>query len=252
MFRELPYCGVAPIPGELWTRFNPDPVLIVAILLGAGVELWITLGARRKRQRTFVLIGWAVAAAAYISPLCALSVSLYSARAAQQMILVLIAAPLIALGLPALRAAREGWVLWISVLVFFFALWFWQMPQPYDSTFSSVAIYWCMHVTVFSSAIWLWHELLHHPPQRTAEAFIAGAVTSMQLGLLGAMLSLAGHPIFRWHLITTWAWGLTPLEDQQLGGVVMWAPAIALFMWTAIRSLVRLWASMEGLRTPLP
>jgi putative membrane protein len=249
MFRELPYCGVAPIPGELWGRFNPDPVIIVAILLAAVVELWFTMGRRRKGQRAYVLTGWVVAAMAFISPLCALSVSLFSARVAQHMILVLVAAPLIALGLPALRAAREGWVLWISVLVFFFALWFWQMPLPYDATFSSVPIYWLMHTTVFGSAIWLWHELLHHPPQRTAEAFIAGAVTSMQMGLLGAMLSLAGHPIFRWHLITTWAWNLTPLEDQQLGGIIMWVPAIALFMWTLIRSLARSWASMERVRT---
>jgi cytochrome c oxidase assembly factor CtaG len=50
------------------------------------------------------------------------------------------------------------------------------------------------------------------------------------MGLLGAVLCLAGHPLFSWHLLTTFAWNMTPLEDQELGGVIMWVPGIALFL----------------------
>lgn len=246
MIAELPYCGAPPLPDELLTRFNLDPVLVAAFVVAISWQLWRIRTLSRAR-RAAVVAGWLAAAIALMSPLCALSVALFSARVGQHMILILIAAPLIALGMP-MQTRRAGWPLWVSTLIFFLALWFWHMPRPYGATFSSVAVYWCMHLSLFSGAIWLWRELLHHSPAYTAAAFIAGALTSMQMGLLGAVLSLADHALFHWHLTTTWAWGLTPLEDQQLGGVIMWVPGIALFLWVAVRSLARLWSSLEGVR----
>ena len=47
----------------------------------------------------------------------------------------------------------------------------------------------------------------------------------MQSTILGAVLALARHPLYAAHLGTTRAWGLTPLEDQQLAGLWMWVPA---------------------------
>jgi putative membrane protein len=154
----LPYCGTPPSPGELWGRFNFDPLLIASLLAVASAYiLWM-----RKDQRRgvpYVACGWLIAAAAFVSPLCALSVSLFSARIAQHMILLLGAAPLIALGWPSRSAP---WRLWAAAAVFMVALWVWHMPLPYDATFTSTALYWTMHITLFGSAIVLWSELLHH------------------------------------------------------------------------------------------
>jgi putative membrane protein len=105
-----------------------------------------------------------------------------------------------------------------------------------------------MHLCLFGSALCLWNELLHHSRAQMAEAVIVGALTSMQMGLLGAILSLADRALFRWHLTTSGAWGLTALEDQQLGGVIMWVPGIALFLWVAVRSVARFRASLDGAR----
>jgi putative membrane protein len=65
------------------------------------------------------------------------------------------------------------------------------------------------------------------------------------MGLLGAVLTFASHPLFLSHLTTTQVWGLAPLRDQQLGGIVMWVPGIGLFLFAAIRSLSRLWTSLS-------
>jgi putative membrane protein len=248
----LPYCGAAPLPGELLTRFNLDPRLAVVLVALAGWQWWRCRRARgreggRSTAGGLALAGWGVAAAALMSPLCALSVSLFSARIAQHMVLVLIAAPLIAYELPVQRPGR-GWPVWASALVFFASLWFWHMPLPYEATFSSVTWYWCMHLCLFGGAIWLWRELLHPARRLVAVSLIAGALTSMQMGMLGAFIALASHPLYRWHLVTTAPWGMTPLEDQQLGGALMWVPGIALFLWVAVRSVARVWASLEGAR----
>jgi putative membrane protein len=252
VINQLPYCGSSPLPGELLSRFNLDPVLIVALL---AAIVWHGWAARRLSDDTQVskerllsaLFGWLIAAAAFLSPLCALSVALFAARVAQHMILVLIAAPLIAVGLPA-RAPRTAWPLGLSTLCFFFALWFWHMPLPYDATFHSTAIYWGMHLSLFGSAIWFWSCLIHHARIHLVGAFAAGILTSIQMGMLGAFLSLGDHPLFRWHLTTTQVWHLSPLEDQQLGGILMWVPGIAIFLWAAVHGLARLWNSLDGAR----
>ncbi len=241
----IPYCGLPPLPGELLTRFNIDPVLIVTLFALAAIHWW--RGGGPDGPRAAIVAGWAVAAVAFISPLCALSVSLFAGRIGQHMLLVLVAAPLIALGLP-LRRSGRGWPVWLSAMVFFLALWFWHMPVPYESTFSSTTVYWCMHMTLVGSAIWLWREVLNPADEHAAVSLIAGALTSMQMGMLGAFLALAGHPLFRTHLLTTWPWGLTPLEDQELGGTIMWVPGIAFFLWVAVRSLMRLFASLDRAR----
>jgi len=239
---QLPYCGAPPLPGALLTRFNLDPLLITALLLALVVLLCI---ARAPGARRYAACGWAVALLAFVSPLCALSLALFAARVAQHMLLILGAAPLIALGLPRGSGCLGRAGLWSACGAFFIALWFWHMPGPYDATFAFTPWYWAMHLSLFGSAVWLWRELLHGEHAHTVDVLCAGAFTSMHMGLLGAVLTMAGRPLFFWHLTTTQPWGLSPLEDQQLGGVLMWVPGIGLFLWAALRTLDRLRIALE-------
>jgi putative membrane protein len=246
----VPYCGSAPVPGELIARFNFDPALIIGLILICGWQLAVlrSRNAAAGTRAAYAFGGWIVAAAAFLSPLCALSVALFSARVAQHMLLILVAAPLIAIGWPRAQPTSRAWLLWTSTVVFFLALWFWHMPVPYEATFTSVWTYWAMHLTLFGSSILLWRELLDHSPRQTGQVLAAGLLTFVHMGLLGAVLALADRPLFQSHLLTTEAWGLTPLQDLELGGAVMWVPGIVLFLWTAIRSIVRLWAFLEHAR----
>ena len=245
MHSLIPYCGMAPLPSEILGRFNLDPVLMGILLVVAGLHV---RSVRQSGVARYVAGGWLIAAAALISPLCALSVALFSARIGQHMILILIAAPLIALGLPQRELHRGVWRSWTAAIAFFGLLWFWHMPLPYDATFASTPVYWSMHVTLFGSAILLWREILHHSSEQAFGALAVGVLSSMQMGLLGAILTLADRPLFAPHLLTTQAWGFTPLEDQQLGGALMWVPGIALFLWTSLRSLQRLWSRLAKAR----
>ncbi|WP_454884956.1 cytochrome c oxidase assembly protein [Sphingomonas oryzagri] len=238
----LPYCGAPPVPGELIARVNTDPLLILGLLLFTLAH--VRLCAAEPRKIWQALAGWCVAAAAFMSPLCALSVSLFSARVGQHMILVLVAAPLIAGALP----ARWRAPLWPPVAAFFAFLWFWHMPVPYDATFQSTAIYWSMHISLFGSAIWLWRSLLVHAPGDTVRVLAAGTISSIQMGLLGAILTLSSRPMFVPHYFTTEAWGLSPLADQQLGGALMWVPGCLLFLGVALRSCMMLLRSLEPAR----
>jgi len=241
MAQAVAYCGTPPDPATLATRFNLDPILIVALLLIALVHVsWCR--AHKQNGRRAVL-GWGVAATALISPLCALSVALFSARIAQHMILLLVAAPLIAGSFPVVPGTGRS--LWPAMIAFAFALWAWHMPGPYDATLRSTPIYWAMHLSLFGTALWLWRALIGRDVHDMPGALTAGLASSMQMGLLGAVLTLGNRAWFSVHYLTTQVWGLSPLADQQLGGAIMWVPGFLLFLGIALRSAWRGWRAVE-------
>lgn len=255
IWAPIPYCGAPPAPADLFHRWNLDPVLIVVLALLFGAYL---LG-RRALERVphnwtgaAAIAGWGIGVLALISPLCPLSVSLFSARVAQHMLLTLVAAPLIALGRPGAAMAaglgmpppqsRSSGAL-PAALAFMAMLWVWHAPAPYAATFASPLIYWLMHVTTFGAALWVWCEILNRPAGPAGLA--AAALSMMQMGFLGALITLAATPAYAPHRLTTAAWGLTQMEDQQLGGAIMWVPGVGVFLvvlgaiaWRALKPLL--------------
>lgn len=244
----LPYCGLPPVPGHL--AWNTDPVLIGALVVVAGLYAWNGRGpaAPSRQQRAAFYVGWALVTAALVSPLCNISVALFSARISQHVVLTLVAAPLVALGdpgrvlaslLPARvrdRKGRSGRLPVLAAAGFAATLWAWHLPGPYDLTLQSDLAYWAMHVTTFGSALMLWHALVSRV-ENVLSVLAASLATSVQMSLLGGLLTLAPRPLFAPHAGTTWPWGLSPLEDQQLGGVIMWVPGGLLFLLFGLAAL---------------
>lgn len=229
----LPYCGPPPSPAELASHWNFDPVLLVCWGLAVGsYELAARRGRVSHAERRAFRAGAALALAAWVSPLCALGVSLFGARVVQHMALALLAAPLLARGWPAGASGglRAGLA---ACAAFAAATWLWHAPAPYDATFRSDAVYWAMHLTLLGSAVALWRVLLRPEPAARLPALAYAALSSVQMGLLGALLTFAPTPLFESHLSTTAAWGLSPLEDQQLGGLLLWIPGCGAFLLLA-------------------
>ena len=64
--------------------------------------------------------------------------------------------------------------------------------------------------------------------------------TMLHTGALGALLTVSTAP---WYpLATTAAWGLSALEDQQIGGLIMWIPAGTVYIAAALWLMAR-WMS---------
>lgn len=234
----IPYCGQAPLPGEV--AWNFDPLLIAVLAILAGAHLFALRG--ETRARPLAGAGWLIAASAFISPLCNLSVALFSVRVTQHMILILVAMPLLA---ATLRTwAPRGGVL-PPVLVFALALWTWHLPGPYDATFRSDLVYWLMQGSLCLSALWLWHFIICATNRNPARVLVAALVTAIQMALLGALLTLAPHPLFAPHVASTLPFGLSQMSDQQLGGLIMWVPGGLIFTGLIFRALSRFLAGLE-------
>lgn len=203
------YCGAAPLPAEALTAWNLDPLLLAALALAA-------FALRRSPQG---LAGVAVLALAFVSPLCAISVALFSARVVHHVLLVAVAAPLIAAALPR-GAAHPGVAFLVSTAV----LWGWHQPEAYDAALADKALYWVMQLTLLASALWFWRAVLSAGPG--IEAVLWSLAGLMQMGALGALLTFAPVALYAAHVLAPLDWGLTPLADQQLGGLIMWVPAM--------------------------
>ncbi len=227
-----PYCGPAPDPAEALGRWNGDPVLWVVLVAATVAGLLLLRGPEKGRYTAAM----AVLAVGFISPLCAASSALFTARTLHHLLLVLAAAPLLALCLPRLKRLRLAAAVAVQAVIF----WAWHAPGLYAQALSHDGVYWLMQVSILGSAVWFWATV------RSAKghAAVAGLLAAMLLmGLLGALIVFAAEPLYSPHFASTLAWNMTPLEDQQAAGLIMWAPAAAAYL------LVALWR-LNGLLKP--
>lgn len=223
-----PYCGPGPGPDAWLSRWNLDPVLIAVLAVGVVVVLWRTSG----RQRAFGVGAILTLAVTFVSPLCALSSALFAARTLHHVLLVAVAAPLIAWSLPGMRAGPLALATAAQAVVF----WAWHAPAAYGWALSDDGAYWLMQLSLLGTATWFWTAVRG----ASAPAAVAALLLAMvAMGLLGALLTFTGQPVYAPHLLTTAAWGLSPLEDQQAAGLIMWAPAAAVYLAAALVVLGR-------------
>ena len=244
----IAYCGPAAVPADFWMRWNADPLLIAAL---AALALVVASG-RSSDARA----GWGAIALMFIvfvSPLCALSSALFSARVLHHILLVTAVAPLLALafpqrhGFPRHESLHHSGFAPLAVLVAAHAiiLWFWHAPGPYAWGLASVPAYWLMQLSLLGSAWLMWRAILA-PSVQPGPAMMALAATIGQMGLLGAVIVFARTPLYPMHLASTAAWGLSPLTDQQLAGLLMWVPAMLPYLG------VGLWLAWSSLRPSEP
>ncbi|MCW2283993.1 putative membrane protein [Rhodoblastus acidophilus] len=208
-------------------RWNADPVLL-AVLTVSVLASWRAFRTDPRRQLLF-LGGWVLLAAAFASPLRNLGVALFSARATQHVIVALFAAPLLA---AAFTLQRMGaWRVAPPSAAFTLVLWFWHAPAPLDATLANNIVYWAMHLSILGSALWLWSAILG---EGGFPAFLAVTFAGLHMSALGALLVFARSPLYSVYRDTTAPWGLTPLQDQQLGALLMWVPAgLLITTWSA-------------------
>ena len=225
----LPYCGAAPDPGDWLARWNLDPVLLAA--LAAVTLVWFAIvGRAAPSQRKWFAGAFGLVLLLFVSPFCALTSALFSARVVHHVLLTAGVAPLLVLSIPKERLEIPGSIaLWTGVHALVF--WAWHAPGLYALALSNDAIYWLMQLSLLASAVAFWAAL-----RRSTEPAAVAALLAMmvQMGLLGALITFAASPLYAPHFASTLPWGLEPLEDQQLAGLIMWAPSAAIYLAAAL------------------
>jgi len=226
------YCGPAPLPETLARSWNFD---VPALILCAGLVAAFAV-LRPSNQRAALGGSVTLLLVLFISPLCALTAALFSARAVHHILLVVAVAPLLALAFPARpsasRAVSIGWIAGIHAAIF----WLWHAPPVYGVAIVHPAAYWAMQLSLLGSGFWLWRRVFDMA-ESSGGVLIALLGVTVQMGLLGALLTFGPNALYEAHFFTTLPFGLTPAQDQQLAGLIMWVPAalpyLAAALWRA-------------------
>jgi putative membrane protein len=239
--------------------FEPEvviPLVIVAVLFVVGA-----VRRRRKPGWSWMQVasfatGWLTLVIALVSPIHKLGSLLFSIHMTQHEMLMIIAAPLLVLSRPlvwlvwALPVSwREGtgrlskhrkiaalWgVMTLPLFVWLLhgsTLWAWHIPSLYDASVEHDWVHALQHTTFLFTALLFWWTLMHgrHGRLSYGTGVLYVFTTAIHTSILGALMTFTQQVWYPIYAGRTVAFHLTPIEDQQLGGLIMWVPAGVIFI----------------------
>jgi putative membrane protein len=263
-------------PAAIWSRwdvqpFQTAPALLALGLYGIGLYATGIRAVSRARAAAFVA-GVFVALGAVVSPLHGAAEAKFSMHMVQHQVLMLVAAPLLIAGRPALvmalalpfRLRRWGFALghlktmttllgWLRnplmiLLVFASVLWVWHLPGPYDAAVRSGAVHAAEHVAFFGIALAFWAGVMRTGPRRRVRyvpSILLVLGTMLLSSWLAAILTFGriAYPIYvqRASLLH-----IDPLVDQQLAGTIMWVPSTIVYFGVFAVLFVRWFRELDA------
>ena len=161
----------------------------------------------------YFLSGVLILILAWGGPLPKLSASAFYAHMLMHMLVVAVAAPIIALGLPAVKNDSLLTAPIPASMVELIVVWGWHAPWPHHfARHETLGI--ILEQSMFIiCGVWLWYSSFLNK----AQGVIGLLLTSMHMTFLGALISLATRPLYQHHVTD----GHDLLFDQQLGGTLM-------------------------------
>jgi putative membrane protein len=247
-------------PHDLWTAWEFPAGIVIPLILSAFLY---AKGVMRSRRRSLAQIaafavGWITLSLSLVSPIHPLGEVLFSVHMLQHTILMLIGAPLLVLGRPLVPFLfalplnwRKGLGKWTSAAWFvsgwrllsgaLFAsmlqgaiLWLWHIPALYQRTLESDLVHSVQHLSFLFSALLFWWVVIQ---KGYGTGIFHVFATAVHTSVLGALMALAPSVWYPLYADRTEPWGLSPIEDQQLAGLVMWVPGGVIYLGAALALL---------------
>jgi cytochrome c oxidase assembly factor CtaG len=268
---------------DLLRTWGLEPYVLLLLALSATLyivgtaRLWKSsrpgAGLKRWEASAFAL-GWLTLIIALVSPLHPWGRVLFSAHMTQHEILMLLSAPLLVLGRPLIvflfalpqqwsrtiahathipawqatwRVLSNPFVAWAIHAV---ALWIWHVPAFFQATIDNDVVHTFQHTSFLGSALLFWYAVIHgkHHVSGYGMAVLYMFTTALHSSILGALITFTKTIWYPAYEHTTQSWGLTPLEDQQLGGLIMWIPAGLVYIFAGLL-FTYAWITESGRRT---
>ncbi len=262
-------------------EFDPGiviPLIVSGLAYAIGLtKLWkaagVDHGIRRWEAGSFAL-GWISLVVALVSPIHPLGGQLFFVHMIQHEILMLIAAPLLVLGLPMivfLRALpaqcanalgrlsnRHMWKrCWRAIsnplsawFIHAIMLWGWHAPVLMNLVVTNEFVHALQHLCFFGSALLFWWSVIHNPQRSLAYgmAIVYMFTTALHSTALGVLLTFSRTNWYSVYDHSPQVWGLSPAEDQQLGGLIMWIPAGVVYIVAGV-ALMAAWMRESDVRS---
>ncbi len=270
----------APTLGAVLTAWRFDPLVLVPLVAVGWAYLWAVRRVdaahpanRHPAHRTwFFLSGLVAIGLALVSPVEAYEGVLFSVHMVQHMLLELVAAPLLLAGGPitlTLRVARPSvrrrllailqsrivhvlsfpviaWALFAAVN------WGWHFSALYDQALENQLLHYVQHATFLGASLLFWWPIIGADPSpwrlphpvRLFYLFLA----MPQNSFLGVAIMSASTVLYPHYATNARGWGPLPLDDQKMGGIIMWVVGDIAFL-VGMGVVVALWVRHEERRT---
>ena len=231
------------------------------------------------------LFGLFFVALALLSPIDVLGGQLFFMHMVQHLLLIMIAPPLLLVanplpfllwGLPdnwrrtagravgqllhrqsasrrRLRAATTPGVVWMAWVI---ALVGWHDPNAYDAALRSDLVHDLEHLTFFVTGMLFWWHVTGAGPRIHKQISLIGRIIYVLSAvppnmLLGVALAFASEPIYTHYTAVPRLWSLSVIDDQRVGGFIMWVPGSMMYIIAALILIGRLLQGEEQ-KLPLP
>ena len=247
-------------------------------------------GIKPQRYRPRLATGWRLAAylgglaligLALMSPIDVLGGQLFYMHMIQHLLLVMLAPPLLLIaapfpfvlwGLPArtrgmiarlfnptspfrqgLRHLTPPGLVWILFIAVFLG---WHDPNAYNAALQSELLHDLEHLTFFGTAILFWWHVTRVGPRIHGRfppsARIAYVLITIPINMLtGVVIAFSTTPLYTYYTTVPRIGGITVMQDQMLGGIIMWIPGSMMYIIAALVLIASI-VQVEADKQPLP
>ncbi|MGH7561673.1 MAG: cytochrome c oxidase assembly protein [Gemmatimonadales bacterium] len=260
-----------PRPTAPWEpAWSLHPSVLVGVALLALLYFWGVGPARRRYGLGPPVDAWRVVA--FVAALAVLLVSLngpihdlsdyylFWVHMGQHLLLTLVLPPLLLASMPpwlleplvrrpgVRRVARLLTHPVVAGAVFAVSLVVWHTVAAYDLMMREHGVHVATHLAFMATAVLFWWPVMSPVPSLPRLGPGMGMLylflAQIPMQILAAIITFADEVLYGWYATAPRTWGLTPLEDQQIGGLLMWIPG-NLWIWGAMSVLFFRWAKEE-------
>ena len=260
--------SIPPFDVRRW-EFHDSTIVGLAVL--ALLYAYALVPYRRRAAPSETVPGWRIAcfAAGLVATFLALNgpihdlsdTYLFSVHMVQHLILTQLTPPLLLLGIPAFALrplVRPRWVQavgrvlsrpTVAFLVYSLSFTGWHLQPAYDLMMRNHSVHIATHLQFMVTAVILWWPILSPLPEFPRMSHGGTMIYLFLVGIpmmfVAALITLADVVLYPWYSAAPRVWGLSPLDDQKLGGLIMWVPG-GLFYWLAMSVVFFAWVRAEG------
>jgi putative membrane protein len=185
---------------------------------------------------------------------------LFTMHMVQHLVLTLVFPPLLLAGIPewllrpllgkpgVLPVARFLTRPWVAAFLFSVSVAAWHLRPFYDLMMRSHEVHIATHLMFMVTATLMWWPVMSPLPELrlpTGVSMLYLFLVGIPMQVVAALITFADEVLYPWYVTAPRMWGLSPLDDQQLGGLIMWVPG-NLYIFAAIGVLFFRWAREEG------